>query len=172
MPADLQIVDAKIIGTRNVEAQGREKPITQRWVDISVTLKNLSTSKTIYIISSIRRLNYDVGSKTLRIGLHEPESTEEFKPIHIFPPSTTPLAPGAVIDLELSVPQQINRIVRPKEGKLEFETLDISDVQHVVVTASHSATDFRPVPGDSPAELKRRLHSWGKTVERKIKISK
>ena len=171
MTDKLRIVDIEISPSR----PGAQKSLIEhppQFVDVSITVKNVSSDKTLHAISSLRSLNYDSGSGTLQVGLSEPAPDPEFIHHRLVPPTLTSIQPGETKVLSVAIPLMIQRIKSPKGARIEIENVDISGLQKVKSTINYSDVPFQLNPETSGREMRAFLHSWGqsveKTVERKI----
>jgi len=118
------------------------------------------------VISSLRTLDYDATTRTLLLGLSEPEPSPEMVPIHILPPSQMAIPPQETAVVTVTVPMVIKRARPSGTLGLRVETLDISGLQHVHCRVSYGETPHYPDPSASARERMRQLRSWGRVTEK------
>ena len=172
MPDELEILDVQKSLPRTTEFSGLEGVSQQKWVDLAVTIRNGSARKTRHVMSSLSTLNYDPATRTLFLGLSEPERTAGRFLFHKFSPGTKAVLPGEVITIRVAVPLEIKRILPPAGLKFQCEVLDISDMEQVQLTIAYGETAFRPVPSDKPEQRTKRLRAWGQTIVKTVAVSK
>jgi hypothetical protein len=166
VPEELQVVDIQVSPPR-LEEPDIETGERRQWVDILITVQNTSR-RTLYVISSLRSLRYDRATGTLFIGLSEPESIPQIRPMHVVPPSVTAIAPQESAVIKIAVPLQIIEIKPSTTLGLRTETFDVTGLQRIASTVAYGETPFYPRPTDSLEEMHRRLRSWATTVERTV----
>jgi hypothetical protein len=167
--ADLDILDVQLGPPARAETRGvlnleaGEEPM---FIEVTITVRN-STSRSLYAVSSVRRIEYDAGTRTLRLSLKEPAPPEnpEFivsRPVIL--PKFTLVPAGSTENIQVSVPQVINRITSfapTEQGDLEYETINIGDMQQVECTVAYSDTPFEPEQEARPSDILAQLSSWG-----------
>jgi hypothetical protein len=164
MAPNLMIKDIKLMPPR-LDEENKETGERHKWVDIEITVTNPS-DKNLYAISSLRSLNYDPATKTLRLGLSEPEPIPHIK--HRLSPALATIKQNQTVVLHLSIPLII-RHLRPSSGLgMEVETLDISHVERVICDISFHTAPFYPKPKATSEELMRDLRVWGKPLKKEF----
>lgn len=168
MPNALRIVDIRLVnphvGDEDIESGAREALI-----DVVVTVENRS-SRTYFVVASLRRIQYDPATRILRIGLHEPAPTPGMRFSQLMLPELVPVLPGETRELRVTIPIQIKQLTFSETSLgLRTEIFDISDVQQVEVVVAYADTPFRPTAGDSAPDVQRKLHAWGHTTQRRLR---
>jgi hypothetical protein len=167
--ADLDILDVRLGPPARAETRGvlnLEEGEEPTFIEITVAVRN-NTSRSLYAVSSIRRIEYDANTRTLRLSLKEPapEEDPEFivsRPVIL--PKFALVPAGATENIQVSVPQVINRITSfapTEQGELAYEAIDISDVQQVECAVAYSDTPFEPEQEARPHDILAQLSSWG-----------
>ena len=172
MPSEIKILDVKISPPRASNKVLSKVP-TRKFIDIEITIKSMSESKTLYVISRLRSIGFDERTNTLMLMLSEPKPIPGIICPRLIPPSQVPVAPGETRTLKLEVPLVMNRIILPHEPsreKPEVKTLDISNLQKVQTIVEYSDTQFHVKPGVSGEKMSEQLRAWGKTVEETLEI--
>ncbi len=157
-------------------ARGRPSLATgerERWIDLAVTVENPST-KRMLVMSSVRQLHYDPATLRLRVGMHEPPSVKGRTRTHtsiVKLPNFVVVEPKSSLSFVVSIPQVIHFINPTTIGDQgpEVADVDISGVQEIELTIAFSDQPFESPPGLSADDLRYRLASWGRTVQRTMK---
>jgi hypothetical protein len=167
--ADLDILDVRLGPPARAETRGvlnLEPGEEPTFIDVTITVRN-NTSISLYAVSSIRRIEYDANTRTLRLSLKEPAPAEnpEFiisRPVIL--PKFTLVPAGSTENIQVTVPQVINRITSfapTEQGDLEHEAINIGDMQQVECTVAYSDTPFEPEQDARPDDILAQLSSWG-----------
>lgn len=169
MPDNIEIMEVQISQPRIVKVSNIDHEEQQSWIDIAISVKNQSLSKTLHAISKPRILRYDPDTQTLLVGFSEPEPSTDIKYIHKFPPELIPILPSETKVLNVSVPMVIKDI-RPS-GRLtpDIVVTDVSNLKQIACRVSYSDTPFRAVLSESSVDMSRKLNQWGNTVEKTFK---
>jgi hypothetical protein len=165
MAEQIRITDVRIGAPR----ASRSAPGEQR-LDLAMEVRN-DSKKTMHVIASLRALDYDPDTRTLFVGLSEPELKEGLRPSNFVMPHTTVIRPGKSATLEVSVPLVIRKIVPSNQLGIGVETLDISDVQNVKSEIAYAPEPFYPRRSESAETMSRELRSWGEKVQKTIEVS-
>jgi hypothetical protein len=171
---DLSIVDVKVGAPRIGELGGLfDYDELPRFIDVIIQLKNNSTTP-LFVVSSIRRLTYDVNSRLLRLSFAEPppEPDPEFlvmRPAIL--PSFILISSGKTTPLEVSIPQIIEHVrsFNVTEDGIDRELIDVSGFERIQCLVAYNDTPFEPEERAQPEAILRQLSSWGATVERTLR---
>lgn len=142
----------------------------QFWVDATISVINNSKSKTHYILTSVRDIGFDRGSRTLIVSLAESEA-ERQGPDHRFFPNTRAVLASDTTRLTVALPKHMTQIVVAKAKEVQSETIDLADVTEIRFRIAHSEIDLRPKPTESSVQIAQNIKGWGMPIEKTIKLN-
>jgi hypothetical protein len=165
MPDNLEIIDLRLSSPKSSgqpDVEGGER----QYVDITITLRNDSQTSIYQVISDIRKLHYDRNTRTLILGLSEIQLNAEWKGIHLSTPSLRPVLPGETVDLDISIPLLVKRIILSGGPGPHYEVLDITGVEHVNCIISYDETPFPSMLSQPLEQRRRHLQECGITIDK------
>jgi len=125
-------------------------------VQVSIALKNNSSTMTYYVLKRPGDMDYDRGSQTLSIGLCEKQLPKDSS--SPFEPEQIVILPGATLEWQYMVPVWMKKITRPAGLREVVEVVNISDVQKVdCAVACHSRPTRAAWIGTVTSSFERRL---------------
>lgn len=147
-------------------------------IEVNISMTNKSKTKSFYVISKITQLIYDSAARDLTINLstireQHPRRNPNLKPLgfHRIIPPTIEVKPGQTDTINLRVPIKIKRFVGIENGKVKFETSDISHLRHIIVKIGFGEVPFsHQGPTKNIDELKKYFESWGEIVTKKFDV--
>lgn len=165
MPDDLTIAGARLSEPRTDPEPEPERGELRQWIDIEVEVENRSRGKPLYVISSLRSLQYDAATRTLNLGFRELEPSGDFEPLRFSEPEHTEVRPGGKAKIKASIPLILKEIIPSPEKGFEITTSDLSELEHLTCVVAFDEAPFFAVPSKSPTEQMREFSKWGKAVE-------
>jgi len=123
MAENLEILDVRIGAPRPSTVTNHQR------LDISIDVMN-NSKNALHLISSVRTLDYDPASRTLMIGLTEPEPQPGTRISNFIKPHTITIPAKSTQTIEVSVPALIHKIVPSTGLGTKVEDLDVTGVQH------------------------------------------
>lgn len=133
---------------------------------VRITVRNRE-ARTVHAYSSVRRVQYDPATRTLRLCLHDGH-VEEDSPVarHLKKPRFVDLKGNADSEITLSLPPVMRRLVPSAEagGAARAEVLDLSQAEHVEVEVGFQDTPFYFNPAGP--SMRAQLSTWQGAVAR------
>lgn len=174
--ADLGVIDITLGPPETREPTGLfnyEPGEEPRFIDVAIRIRNTS-DHSLYVISSVRQLQYDSAGRLLTVALNEsgPPEAPGFTITHqVILPTFILLPPGVTETVRVSVPQVIHRLTSfdAAGDGLQEELLDISGLERIRCNIAFNDTPFEPEAGASPQAVLRQLSSWGDSVEKTVR---
>lgn len=149
--------------------------IEEARLHISLKIKN-DSERTIHSYGSIRYLDYDSNTGTLKISLSDKHmAADNVLKKHLKTPGFVPLEPKQVTTINVNVPLSISQLT----GKLkadktpEVKVIDLSQVKKVEFEVDYSETPFYYNPEEP--DMLMQLTKWGKSRikgEAKVQIKR
>jgi hypothetical protein len=168
MPEQLQIENVRLSAPerRGFTSLTEGEPL--EWVDVIAAVRNTAEDRTLFVVSSVRRVQFDAATRTLRLSLAEaPTGTEPLQIRHFVMPGFTAVRPGASEDIRAPVPRILRLMTAmPSQAQGQgYEEIDTTQAERLELTVAFADQPFRPEPGASPEELRRQLAAWGQTTQ-------
>ncbi len=172
MSNGLEITDLSLGQQRPADPE-KERTTESLWRDLTITVKNNSGEQAYYVVSDIRKLEYDPATRTLSIQLREQGGGAEPAPstyVHYFVPKLTRVGPGESAVIQVSVPVVIHKIKGTRGLGLDIEQIDTSQAEHLNCTVAYDSAPIEAQPQETAAEVKRRAVSWGNASEKSLNL--
>lgn len=152
------------ISVQRVECEGAPSCI-----DVDVTVRNESKTRTFYIVTEIRAVEYEESSHTLSLYFSERDSGE-FDRLHLYLPHIAPILPSEIKCLHLHLPIKLKRM-RGRPGKrLEYDEIDLSRTSHVALEIAFDPTPFRPRLKQAPDQIADQFRNWGSRMKGRVSV--
>jgi hypothetical protein len=170
---NVQISNIEVSPPKAVSITTIEGEATQQWMDIDITIKNLSSKNTYYVVSNITSVHYDSDTLTLFIDLTKDVVEQKIIYIEIFNMPTISVLPRKTAVIHTSVPlviKQIRSFSDWEEGKT-INVIDVSGFQRINCRISYDSIPFPAMPSEITEQMVRQLSKWGKTIKKTFSVS-
>jgi hypothetical protein len=136
-----------------------------RWYDLTVQVKNTSGEATLYVISDIRRIQYDAGRRVLSVNFGEHDTPAlSVGDRHAFPPKFVAVRAGETALLSSRLSSPVTFFEQTTETGLKLKHVSISDDVDLIECLVAYDTSPPPQSVNLLARNELRGRDWGTTA--------
>lgn len=137
------------------------------WVDLGITIENLSATKTFFMVSSLRHVDFDDSNRILYVCLCE-SGPPPALPKLLFnrsAPSMRIIHPRERLRLSISLPIRVSREPRHNGTRHEGRIFDIGGMRWFHCAVAYNDKPFHFNRFDPVQKVGDALSNWGRVIE-------